>query len=310
MDRIAFFGTSTVAIPTLNVLANSSRNVVAVFCNPDRPKGRGRHLEAPPVKHTAQKLGLPCYQPERWSDPNMRKLWESLDIDLAIVVAYGYLLPSWVLDKCKLGIWNLHFSILPRWRGASPVNYAILMGDDATGVSLMRLTKNLDEGPILAQCSRPITVNDNASGLLTSLSLDAANLLLDNITILSAGTGILAHQDPTKATFAPKLNKAMAKLKISQPAIKLHRQIRAMQPWPGAEFMMHDSLIKIHSVGSTIRTDPNQPGTLSWNQQSVWLTAGDNNALELTELQRSGKTIRPAPQTLQFWGNTGRTSID
>jgi methionyl-tRNA formyltransferase len=304
MNRIAFLGTPIAAVPSLNSLAKI-RKISAVFCNPDRPKGRGRHIEAPPVKNAAQELGLTCYQPEHWRDPETQKLWESLDIDLAIVTAYGYLLPNWMLNQCRLGVWNLHFSMLPRWRGASPINHAILAGDEITGVSLMRLTQGLDEGPILAQCSRQITINDNAMSLLDALAIDAADLLSDNISILESGTGILTPQESTKATLAPKLNKNMAKLDISQSAIKLHRQVRALQPWPGTELTIHNSLLKVCSVG---RIQPNlsEPGTLSWNQQSAWLTAGDNNALELTMLQRPGKSVQPAPQALQFWGTTGK----
>jgi methionyl-tRNA formyltransferase len=231
-------------------------------------------------------------------------IWESLDIDLAIIISYGYLIPNWALDRCKLGIWNLHFSLLPRWRGASPINHALLAGDRITGVSLMRLTQGLDEGPILTQCSRQITMNDNASNLLNALAVDGANLLLDNISILETGTGVLVPQDSTKATFAPKLKKTMAKLDTNQPAIELHKKVRALQPWPGTELTVYDSLLKVCSVGR-IQSSLSKPGTLSWNQQGAWLTAGDNNAVELTMLQRSGKSVQPAPQALQFWGTTG-----
>jgi methionyl-tRNA formyltransferase len=309
MNRIAFFGTSTVAVPILQSLAHN-RNIKAVFCNPDRPKGRGRRIESPPVKCVAQNLGIPCYQPEQWRDVDTKKLWDSLNIDLAIVVSYGYILPSWVIDNCKLGVWNLHFSILPRWRGASPVNYAIMLGDDVTGVSLMRLTRGLDEGPILAQYSRPISINDDASSMLAILALDAANLLLENLSIMEEGQVILIPQDSTKATLAPKLNKNMARLNTNKSAIELHRQVRALQTWPGTELTVYNSLLKVCSVGG-IRPDLSQPpGTLIWNKQNAWLTAGDSKALELTTLQRSGKAIQPASQTLQCWGIDGKTTVN
>ncbi|MBP1628311.1 MAG: methionyl-tRNA formyltransferase [Holophagaceae bacterium] len=153
MARIAFLGTPAVAVPVLRALASQHR-VEAVFANPDRPQGRGRKLEAPPVKQAALELGLPVYQPESWKLPETRALWESLDIDVAIVVAYGHILPTWMLDSCSP--WNLHFSLLPRWRGAAPVNHAILGGDAETGVSLMRIAPGLDAGPVLAVARRPI----------------------------------------------------------------------------------------------------------------------------------------------------------
>jgi methionyl-tRNA formyltransferase len=175
--RTAFLGTPAAAVPALRALA-SAGPVAAVFCNPDRPQGRGRHLEPPPVKRAALELGLPVHQPERWKAPETRELWEGLGIDLAVVVAYGHILPSWMLDGCRLGVWNLHFSLLPRWRGAAPVNLAVLAGDGETGVSLMRLTPGLDEGPVLAMRRRTITLSDSADTLLPALAGDAAELLL------------------------------------------------------------------------------------------------------------------------------------
>lgn len=307
MVRTAFLGTPAAAVPALRALARD-REVAAVFCNPDRPQGRGRHLEAPPVKQAALELGLLVHQPERWKAPETRELWESLNIDLAVVVAYGHLLPSWMLDGCGLGVWNLHFSLLPRWRGAAPVNLAILEGDEATGVSLMRLTPGLDEGPVLAQCERPITLLDTAESLLPALAADAAGLLLAQLPALAAGTGAPVPQDHARATLAPKLTKAMAVLDPRRPAIQLHRQVRALQPWPGAELTVRGTLVKVCAVGG-LRPDPGRPGSLAWNRQGVWLTAGDGTALELTLLQRPGKPVQPGPQALQPWGAAGAEII-
>ena len=130
VSRVVFLGTPAVAVPVLRSLASACA-VEAVFCNPDKPQGRGRHLEAPPAKKAAEELGLTIHQPASWKAPETRTLWESLQVDLAIVVAYGHLLPAWMLDSCPLGVWNLHFSLLPRWRGAAPVNHALLAGDAA-----------------------------------------------------------------------------------------------------------------------------------------------------------------------------------
>jgi methionyl-tRNA formyltransferase len=304
--RIAFLGTPAAAVPSLRALA--AAGVAAVFCNPDRPQGRGRHLEPPPVKRAALELGLEVRQPERWKAPETRELWEALGIDLAVVVAYGHLLPGWMLDGCGLGVWNLHFSLLPRWRGAAPVNRAILEGDEATGVSLMRLTPGLDEGPVLAQRRRPITLQDTAEGLLPALAQDAAELLQAQLPALLAGTGIPAPQDDALATLAPKLTKAMASLDPRRPAAELHRQVRALQPWPGAELTVAGTLVKVCAVGG-LRPDPGRPGSLVWNRQGAWLTAGDGLALELTLLQRPGKPVQPAPQALQPWGAAGTAEI-
>jgi methionyl-tRNA formyltransferase len=300
--RTAFLGTPAAAVPALRALAPAG--VAAVFCNPDRPQGRGRHLEPPPVKLAALELGLPVHQPERWKAPETRALWESLSIDLAVVVAYGHLLPAWMLDGCRLGVWNLHFSLLPRWRGAAPVNLAILEGDEVTGVSLMRLTPGLDEGPVLAASSRPITLQDTAESLLPELARDAAELLRGQLNALAAGTGRPEPQDDARATLAPKLTKAMAVLDPGRPAAQLHRQVRALQPWPGAELTVNGTLVKVCAVGG-LRPDQGPAGSLVWNRQGAWLTAGDGMALELTLLQRPGKPVQPAPQALQPWGAVG-----
>ncbi len=303
MTRIAFLGTPQVAVPVLHLLA-AAHPVHAVFCNPDRPAGRGRLLTAPPVKAAAMALGLPVHQPERWKSDEMKALWAGQEIDLAIVVAYGHLLPSWMLDSCRLGAWNLHFSLLPRWRGAAPVNHAILVGDAETGVSLMRLTQGLDEGPVLAMSRRPITLLDTSEALLAQLAGDAAALLKKHLPALLDGTALPQAQDHAAATFAPKLTKEMSYLDASRPALELHKRIRALQPWPGAELHAGDLLIKVIQVGG-LKPSGLRSGTLCWDSEGVWLTAGDGQALEFTRLQRPGKPAQSALQTLQPWGAKG-----
>ena len=305
MSRIAFLGTPQVAVPALRALA--TEGILAVFCNPDRPAGRGRHLEAPPVKGAALELGLPVHQPLRWRLPETRELWESLAIDLAIVVAYGHILPAWMLDSCPLGVWNLHFSLLPRWRGAAPVNHALLAGDEATGVSLMRLTPGLDEGPVLAQCRRNIGHGDTAEDLLAALAVDAADLLMDQLPLLLSGTARPQEQDHALATLAPKLNREMGRLDWQRPAADLHRQVRALWPWPGTELQLEGQALKVCGVGA-LRTCYRDPGQLLWGKEGAWLTTGEG-ALELTLLQRAGKPVQPALQALQPWGASGVRSV-
>jgi len=301
--RAAFLGTPAAAVPALRALAGA-RSVAAVYCNPDRPQGRGRRLEAPPVKRAALELGLPVHQPLSWKDPATRETWEALGVDLAVVVAYGHILPRWMLDGCRLGAWNLHFSLLPRWRGAAPVNHAILAGDPETGVGLMRITPGLDEGPVLAQTRRPIGLTDTADALLETLAQDAAALLLDHLPGLEAGTALPVPQDGAGATNATKLHKGMAPLDPTLPALRLHRQVRGLHPWPGAELSFRDTTLKVCAVGN-LRPDGAPAGTLAWNRDGAWLTAGDGTALELTLLQRPGKPVQPAAQALQPWGASG-----
>ena len=303
MPRIAFLGTPAVAVPALRALAAECA-VAAVFCNADKPQGRGRHLESPPVKKAAEGLGLAVHQPVSWKLAETRDLWESLRVEVAIVVAYGHILPGWMLDSCSLGVWNLHFSILPRWRGAAPVNHAILAGDAETGVSLMGITRGLDAGPVVAVSRRPIGLTDTAEGLLALLATDAASLLRENLPPLLGGSATAAIQEEALVTVAPKLTREMARLDFTRPAVVWHRQVRALQPWPGVEFTLEDTVVKVCAVGQLKGSD-RTPGTLCWDKGGAWLAAGDGQALELTLLQRPGKPIQPALQALQPWGATG-----
>jgi len=306
--RVAFLGTPETAVPPLLALADMCC-VKAVFCGPDRPRGRGRVVEAPPVKRAALKLGLEVLQPEKWNLDSTRLLWDSLKIDMALVVAYGHILPAWMIDSCHMGVWNLHFSLLPRWRGAAPVNHAIIAGDTETGVSLMKITPGLDSGPLLAQSKRPITVKSVADALLADLAEDAANLLRANLSAMLRGKAETEPQDEKLVTLAPKLKKDMARLDLSRGAIAVHRQIRAFQPWPGAELQVDGTVVKILGIGKIFASEL-QPGMLHWDKSGACLSVGDGTAIELITLQRPGKPVQPARQALQLWGAKGSIALE
>ncbi len=306
MPRVAFLGTPAAAVPVLRALAQAVP-VAAAFCNPDKPQGRGRRLEAPPVKAAALDLGIPVHQPATWKDPEARDRWRSLAVDLAVVVAYGHILPRWMLDSCALGAWNLHFSILPRWRGAAPVNHAILAGDPETGVALMRLSPGMDEGPVLAQTRRPIGPADTAPRLLEALAQDAADLLRSHLGALLDGSARPEAQAGIP-TLAPKLHRELAALDPRRPAPDLHRQVRALQPWPGTELLLDGAPLKVCAVGG-LRPAQDPAGILRWDRQGAELACGDGQALELTHLQRPGKPVQPALQALQPLGGSGTRTL-
>jgi methionyl-tRNA formyltransferase len=212
-----------------------------------------------------------------------------------------------MLDSCPKGVWNLHFSLLPRWRGAAPVNHALLAGDEETGVSLMRLTEGLDEGPVLAQSHRAISHEDTAEKLLADLALDAADLLMDQLPLLLCGCGKPLEQSHEAATYASKLRKDMGHLDWRRPAADLHRQVRALWPWPGSELQMEGQALKVCGVGA-LRACYRDPGQLVWSKEGAWLTTAEG-ALELTQLQRPGKPVQPALQALQPWGASGSRAL-
>jgi len=305
--RAAFLGTPEIAVSALEAMADTC-NVHAVFCNPDRPKGRGQAIAMPPVKCAALDLGLDVYQPANWKDGTAKAIWGQLKIDLAVVVAYGHILPAWMLDSCPLGAWNLHFSLLPRWRGASPVHHTIAAGDEETGVTLMKIVPGLDEGPILAQTRMRLTGQETSDQLFSALAKDAADLLRANLPSMMDGSAAAVPQDDSSATYAPKLKKELAKLDLSKDPIELHRQMRAQQPWPGAEILVEGSIIKILAVGDIAPSD-SPPGTLRWGKGGAWLTVGGNGAIELLVLKREGKPPMPSNQALQHFGKCGPLAL-
>jgi len=207
--RVALLGTPGVALPSLEALA-SLQSLDVVITGPDRPSGRGQNLIPSPVKTRALALDIPIVQPDDWSSPATQATWRSLKVDLAFVIAYGSILPPWMIDSCRLGVWNLHFSKLPRWRGAAPVNYAIWKGDEEVGVSLMKISPTLDAGPIVDYLHRPITLGSDTLGLLEILASDGAQLIEKHWSALIHGSCSLMDQDDQKATWAPKLTKACA----------------------------------------------------------------------------------------------------
>ncbi len=288
MSRIVFAGTPEFALASLRALVDSGRDVVAVYTQPDRPAGRGRKLTASPVKQFAVEHGIPVLQPQSLRDAAAIAEFAALEPDLFIVAAYGLLLPQAVLDIPAHGCINVHASVLPRWRGAAPIQAAILAGDETTGVSLMQMTAGLDEGPVYCDSVVEIGADETAGQLHDRLASLGGELLTGNIDAIVSGDLSAEPQDDDAAAYAPKIQKRDAELDWSLSATELRRRIRAYNPVPGAWFMRGGHRIKVWSaeVEPGVRAEP---GIVSQFDRDAIVIACGTDGLRLTELQAPGK---------------------
>ena len=291
--RIVFGGTPDVAIPSLDALADSRHELVAVVTRPDAPSGRGKKLTASPVAQRAAELGIEVLKPQRTRDEEFVTRLTELAPDCCPVVAYGALLPQRVLEIPRHGWVNLHFSLLPAWRGAAPVQHAILAGDQITGATTFRIVLELDAGPILATVSEPIRPDDTAGDLLHRLSLSGARLLVETLDGIEDGTLTATPQPETDAqvSYASKINVENARIDWTQSAGVLDRLIRACAPAPGAWTTFRGERFKINSarISDAVLT----PGVVQISKRAVRVGTA-TQALELDEIQAQGKKPMPA----------------
>jgi len=243
--RLVFAGTPDFAAPTLEALHQAGFPPVAVYTQPDRPAGRGRRPRASPVKQTAQRLGLPILQPESLRNDSARRELAALRPDLMVVIAYGLILPADILAMPRLGCVNLHASLLPRWRGAAPIQRAILAGDRETGICLMQMEAGLDTGPVLARAATPIHAADTGGSLHDRLAGIAASLMARELPAILAGRLSATAQEDAAASYARKLSKDEARLDWRLSAAQLQRQVAAFNPWPVAETSWQASTLRV-----------------------------------------------------------------
>ncbi|HTU64641.1 MAG TPA: methionyl-tRNA formyltransferase [Steroidobacteraceae bacterium] len=301
--RIAFAGTPQFAVPALRVLLASRHAVVGVLTQPDRPAGRGQQLRASPIKLLAQEAGLPLAQPATLKTAEGRAALEAWAPDLLVVVAYGLILPQPVLDLPRLGCVNIHGSLLPRWRGAAPIQRAILAGDAETGVTIMKLDAGLDTGPMLLERRRPIQTQDTAGDVHDALSELGAAALAEAVEGLAAGTLAARAQPAAGATYAPKIEKAEARLDWNAAAADLDRRVRAFNPWPIAETSFAGEPLRV--LRARVADQPASdaaPGTLLGLADDGLRVACGEGVLAVRELQRAGKR----PVTARDFANAVR----
>lgn len=286
--RIVFAGTPEFAVSSLRAAARH-HEVVAVYTQPDRPAGRGRGLAPSPVKLEAVARGIPVYQPESLKDAAAQQQLRDLQPDLMVVVAYGLILPKAVLAIPTHGCWNVHASLLPRWRGAAPIQRAIQAGDAKTGVCLMQMEAGLDTGPVLLHQELPIAATDTGGQLHDKLAELGAQVLSDGLGLLRAGIKPIARPQPEQGvTYAHKLDKAEARLDWAQDADALARTVRAFNPWPIAEATLAGERVRIHGAVALEADHGQAPGTvLAAGSDGIDIACGQG-ALRLRVLQREG----------------------
>ncbi|WP_329809761.1 methionyl-tRNA formyltransferase [Stenotrophomonas sp. SMYL41] len=286
--RIVFAGTPEFAVSSLRAAARH-HEVVAVYTPPDRPAGRGRGRAPSPVKLEAVARGIPVYQPESLKDEAAQQQLRDLQPDLMVVVAYGLILPKAVLTIPTHGCWNVHASLLPRWRGAAPIQRAIQAGDATTGVCLMQMEAGLDTGPVLLHQELPIAATDTGGQLHDKLAELGAQVLSDGLGLLRAGIKPIARPQPEQGvTYAHKLDKAEARLDWAQDADALARTVRAFNPWPIAEATLAGERVRIHGAVALDLAHGQAPGTvLAASRDGIDIACGQG-ALRLRTLQREG----------------------
>ena len=283
--RIVFMGSPDFALTTLRILAQNYQ-VVGVVTQPDRASGRGRELKAPPVKTLAQELNIPVIQPQKLREPEAMQQLQDWQPDLIVVAAFGQILRKDVLELPQFGCINVHASLLPRWRGAAPINAAVLAGDEETGVTIMKMDVGLDTGPMLSKRSIRIKPDDTAGSLFEALSTLGAELLIETLPAYLDGSITPQPQPEEGATYAPMLKKEDGLLDFTQPVVELERRVRAMSPWPGAWFQWNGAPLKIHKAHVGEGKAEAGQRVIEQNQPGVGAGGG---VLILDEVQPPGK---------------------
>ncbi|MFL2778217.1 MAG: methionyl-tRNA formyltransferase [Paracoccus marcusii] len=289
--RVIFMGTPDFSVPALRAIA-ARHDVVAVYSQPPRAAGRGQKPRPSPVALAAQDLGIPVRTPARLRDPQDQADFAALDADVAVVVAYGLILPQPVLDAPRLGCLNIHASILPRWRGAAPIHRAILAGDAETGVAIMQMEAGLDTGPVLALTRTPIAADDTTASLHDRLSTMGADLICDVLDRLPLPAVL---QPQNGVTYAAKIDKTEARIDWTLPAEQVDRQIRGLSPFPGAWCMIGDKRVKL--LASTVVPGQGDPGTVL---PDFTIVCG-SGAVRITLAQRAGKRPMTPADLLRGW---------
>ncbi len=298
-ERIVFMGTPEFACPCLEALVEAGAAPVLVVTQPDRPSGRGRRLKPPPVKEISEKHGIPVFQPAKVKHPEAQEKLRNLRPDVIVVAAFGQILPQSLLDIPRLGCVNVHASLLPRHRGASPVAAAIREGDGETGVTIMRMEAGLDTGPAYLEERVPIPDGVTTGGLEETLSEVGASLLVRALPGIADGSLEPVAQDDSMATYAPRLKREDGLLDFSLSSVSLERQVRALNPWPGGWFEYGDEIIKVWEAAVGPPSPGNVPSGTTLDRPPLSVVCGDGGSIILKTIQRRGKRALPSEEVMR-----------
>src|SRR5580692_12175227 len=296
--NLVFAGTPSFAVPTLEKLVEAGFHVRLVVTQPDRPRGRGMETTASPVKQSALRLGIPVLQPDKIKhNPDFQAELSALNPDAIVVVGYGRIIPQWMLDLPPFGNLNLHASLLPKYRGAAPIQWAIANGETVTGVTTMRIDAGLDTGDILQQQELAIAADDTAETLASRLAVIGADLMVDTLCSLQAGTLHPRPQDNSQASLAPILKKEDGLVNFSRTAVEIINRIRGFQPWPGAYTKFRGKTLQI--IQARPATEAVPQSELHADANRLIVGCGNHTSLELLEIQLEGKRRTPAADFLR-----------
>ena len=297
--RIIFMGTPDFAVGTLEALVNAGHEVVLAVTQPDKPQGRKQILIAPPVKQTAEKLGIPVYQPKRVRESEALALLRSYEPELIVVAAFGQILPKELLDMPQYGCINVHASLLPKYRGAAPIQWAILNGDAVTGVTIMRMDVGLDTGDMIAKAEVAITPQDTGGSLFDRLAETGAKLCVETIPSIVDGTAVYTPQDEQAATKVGQISKKDGLIDFTRSAAAIECQIRGLNPWPSAYTSLAGKTLKIWSAQVSDRQTEAQPGTVVLVEKDRFGVQTGDGVLICTEVQLEGKKRMSAADFLR-----------
>lgn len=292
--RVVFLGTPSFAVPALRMLIQHSYEICGVFTQPDRPSGRGQKSKPSPVKVLAQEQGIPVFQPVRIRNEENRRIFEDVRPDFIIAAAYGQILPPWLLQSARIAPVNIHASLLPRYRGASPIAWAILNGESVTGVTTMLMNEGLDSGPILMQLEIPIPIDMTAGDLGVAISVVGASLLINTLEGLQKGVVNPILQDESKVCWAPRVTKDMAQVSWQKRSQDIHNQIRGMNPWPVAQVDFRGKYLRIwrSTPADQSASFSGKPGTLlEFTRDGIYVQCGEGTVLEVLQVQLPAKSV-------------------